>query len=447
MGKRVLVADDERNMRWALQKALTKEGYLVDLAEDGQAALERVRTALPDLVILDYKMPKMDGLAVLKELRENSPDLPVIMLTAHGSIDHAVMAIQAGASDYMTKPFELDELKARVIKALQLSKLTQEVHYLRSALRDHHGRTLVGDSTAMQSVLQMVQQVAPSSAPVLITGETGTGKELIARAIHSLSPRERQALIAVNCGALPENLLESELFGYEKGAFTGAAARKPGRLELADGGTLFLDEIGDMPLSMQVKLLRVLQEHEFERVGGTQTVKVDFRVVSATHRNLKDQIAKSLFREDLYYRLSVIPIQLPSLRERTADIPLLVEHFVQRFSPGRKPPAVATSAMASLSRYPWPGNIRELENVVERAVILAGAGQIDLIHLPQEIAGAKQMVSDEFVLPEEGVQLEGVEKSLIRQALRRTDGNQTKAATLLGISRPTLIYRMEKYGL
>lgn len=447
MGKRILVADDEKNMRWALQKALAKEGYLVDLAEDGQAALERVRTELPDLVILDYKMPKKDGLAVLKELRESSPDLPVIMLTAHGSIDHAVMAIQAGASDYMTKPFELDELKARVIKALQLSKLTQEVHYLRSALGERHGRALVGDSPAMQSVLQMVQQVAPSSAPVLITGETGTGKELIARAIHSLSPRERQALIAVNCGALPENLLESELFGYEKGAFTGAAARKPGRLELADGGTLFLDEIGDMPLSMQVKLVRVLQEHEFERVGGTQTVKVDFRIVSATHRNLKDQIAKGLFREDLYYRLSVIPIQLPSLRERAADIPLLVQHFVQKLSSGRTPPVVGASAMAALKRYPWPGNIRELENVVERAVILAGSGQIDLIHLPREIAGATQMLSEEFVLPEEGVQLEEVEKSLIRQALRRTDGNQTKAATLLGISRPTLIYRMEKYGL
>ncbi|MGE5653987.1 MAG: sigma-54-dependent transcriptional regulator [Bacillota bacterium] len=447
MAKRILVVDDERNMRWALQKALTKEGYLVDLAEDGLAALQRVQVEPPDLVVLDYKMPKMDGIAVLKELKQSSPDLPVIMLTAHGSIDHAVLAVQAGASDYMTKPFELDELKARVIKALQLSRLTQEVSYLRSALGEQHGRTLVGDSPAMQSVMQMVQQVAPTSAPVLITGETGTGKELIARAIHAISPRQDQALIAVNCGALPENLLESELFGYEKGAFTGAVARKPGRLELADGGTLFLDEIGDMPISMQVKLLRVLQEHEFERVGGTQTIKVDFRIVAATHRDLKDRIAKGLFREDLYYRLSVIPIRLPPLRERTADIPLLIKHVISKFSMSGTLPDVSEQAMTALKRYPWPGNIRELENVIERAVILAGSGKVELGHLPQDIAGAKQIISEEFVLPDEGVQLDKVEKSLIRQALARTDGNQTRAASLLGISRPTLIYRMEKYGL
>lgn len=447
MGKRILVADDEKNMRWALQKALSKEGYLVDLAEDGQEALERLRTELPDLAILDYKMPKMDGMAVLQELRKSSPDLPVIMLTAHGSIDHAVLAVQAGASDYMTKPFDLDELKARVLRALKLSKLTQEVHYLRSALEQRHGRTLVGDSTAMQTVMRMVQQVAPTSAPVLITGETGTGKELIARAIHSLSPRRDQPMVALNCGALPENLLESELFGYERGAFTGAATRKPGRLELADGGTLFLDEIGDMPLTMQVKLLRVLQEHEFERVGGTQTIKVDFRVVVATHRNLKDLIGKALFREDLYYRLSVIPIELPALRERTADIPSLVQHFVRKFSMHEEPPAVTDRAMAALKRYSWPGNIRELENVVERAVILAAPRQIDLEHLPQDIVGAQQVITEHFILPEYGVNLDEVEKSLIRQALERTGGNQTKAANVLGISRPTLIYRMEKFGL
>ncbi|MGQ9532166.1 MAG: sigma-54-dependent transcriptional regulator [Desulfotomaculales bacterium] len=447
MAAKIVIIDDEEHMCWALERAMRQEGYQAFTATSGRKGLELVRREAPSLVILDLKMPEMDGLEVLRRLRKMNPKLPVIMITAYGTIQTAIEAMKLGAVDYITKPFDLDELKIVVRKALELSHLITEVAFLRAELAARYDR-MVGESPAMQEVRRLIARVAGTDATVLITGESGTGKEVAALAIHQNSPRAKGPFIVVNCAALPEPLLESELFGHEKGAFTGAVARKQGRFELADGGTIFLDEIGEMPPAMQVKLLRVLQEKSFERVGGTETIKVDVRVIAATNRDLKAAIQEGKFREDLYYRLNVVPIRMPALRERKEDIPLLVEYFLQKFRPRYQAHTISPAAMELLRRYHWPGNIRELQNVIERAMIICQGEEILPEHLPPEIQAAPRPAGGLIVdFPDEGINLEQLEKELIIKALEKTGGNQTRAAQLLGITRSTLIYRMQKHGI
>ncbi|HEX3015981.1 MAG TPA: sigma-54 dependent transcriptional regulator [Desulfobacteria bacterium] len=443
----ILVVDDEQHMRWILQQALTSEHYEVLTAESGEQALKL--TEPYDLVILDLRLPGMNGLDVLTELKQRQKALPVIVITAHGSIDTAISAMKLGADDYITKPFEIDELLLAVKKSLEVRDLFQEVQYLRQRLQRQSGAdTILGQSEQIEAVRQLVRQIADSGASVLVTGESGTGKEVVARAIHACSDRANGPFIAVNCGAIPESLLESELFGHEKGAFTGAVSRKQGRCELAHGGTLFLDEIGELPPAMQVKLLRFLQEHTFERVGGTQTVEVDVRIIAATNRNLKRSIAEGDFREDLYYRLNVLSMVLPPLRERVQDIPILAEHFLARYRGQKEIDGFAAGALTELSRYAWPGNVRELENAVQRAVILARGREIKAADLPPEVIRPQEARREtKFILPPHGIRLEEVEKDLLVQALDQTGGNQTKAAALLGITRSALIYRMQKHNI
>jgi len=448
VGKRVLIADDEKNMRWVLGEALTAAGYEVTEAADGKEALAAIKDIPPDLMVLDHKMPRPDGMEVLRRLRSEGHTFPVIMLTAHGNVATAVEAMKAGATEYVTKPFDLDELKLAIEKAIRIGELSAEVDRLRAELdKDWDVEGIVAADQRMLEVLSTVEKVAPTSATAMIYGESGTGKELIARAIHRLSPRAQKPFVEVHAGALPESLLESELFGYEKGAFTGALIAKPGRFELANGGTLFLDEVGDITLAVQVKLLRVLQERRFERLGGTRSIDIDVRVVAATNRDLQQLISDGLFREDLYYRLNVVPITLPPLRQRQGDIPLLVAHFLEKYNAGRK--TFTPEATRMLVDYPWPGNIRELENTIERIVILAPTDEIGASDLPAEVrAGAVSAVSKPvFVLPEEGCDLEEVEMDLINQALDRTGGNLTKAAKLVGLTAKTLEARMQRLGL
>jgi len=443
--KRILVVDDEKNMRWALGKALTKAGYQVLEAESGPEALALLQQTAPHLILLDLKMPQMDGIEALERIKGLHKELPVIILTAHGTMESAVKAIKLGATDFISKPFELDKLMVTIENALGVVALKEEINYLRAALEENWRKPIIGNSAGLLALLQSVQQVAKTNATVLILGESGTGKELVANALHGESPRADKPLIKINCGAIPENLIESELFGHEKGAFTGAIQRRQGRFEQANGGTLFLDEVGELSLGMQVKLLRVLQEQELVRVGGNQAIKVDIRVVAATNRDLKQMVTEGNFREDLYYRLNVIPLLMPPLRERREDIPLLINHFLKVYGKESAPLEIDPEAMAYLMKYPWPGNIRELENVVERMTILSVSGRITVAQLPREISQEEEAVS--FRLPEEGISLEKLEKDLIIQALERTGDNQTHAAKLLGISRHTLLYRMEKYQL
>ena len=449
MNKRVLIADDEKNMRWVLSQALTADGYEVIEAADGKTTLESIAEQAPDLMILDHKMPAPDGMEVLRRIRAKNLSFPVIMLTAHGNVGTAVEAMKAGATEYLTKPFDLEELKLSIDKALRIGDLAAEVERLRHELdetMDVEG--IVASDPGMLEVLDQVKQVAPTNATVIVFGESGTGKELIARALHRLSPRAGKPFVSVSAGALPETLLESELFGYEKGAFTGAVTAKPGRFELANGGTMFLDEIGDVAPAVQVKLLRVLQERRFERLGGTRSIEVDVRLVAATNQDLQRLIEEGQFREDLYYRLNVVPIKLPPLRARPSDIPALVAHFMERFRAGSK--KISPGAMQLLVDYQWPGNIRELENTIERVVILAKSDSIEPEDLPAEVrAGMHLKVTGtpEFCLPEEGCDLEEVELELVRQAIARTGGNVPKAAKLLGLTTKTLEARMERYGL
>ncbi|AEF94030.1 two component, sigma54 specific, transcriptional regulator, Fis family [Desulfotomaculum nigrificans CO-1-SRB] len=452
MTRKILVIDDEEHMCWALEKGLRQEGYQVLTATRGKQGLELIRNEVPSLVILDLKMPEMDGLEVLVRAKEMMPKLPVIMITAHGTIDTAIEAMKLGATDYITKPFDLDELKLVVKQALMVNQLEVEVNFLRSELSQKYDR-IVGNSQAIQDVCTLIEKVADSNATVLITGESGTGKEVTALTIHQLSSRRDKPFVPINCAALPESLLESELFGHEKGAFTGAVARKLGRFELANEGTLFLDEITEMPLSMQVKLLRVLQEKTFERVGGTESIQVDVRVIAATNRDPMECIKKGTFREDLYYRLNVLPIKLPPLRERVEDIPLLVMHFLKKFNPSKEP-AISPDAMGLLSTYQWPGNIRELQNVIERAVILSQGQEIKPYHLPKEIQktdtnkGSEEQNTGLVInFPDQGISLEELEKELILKALEKSNGNQTKASQLLGITRSALLYRAQKYQI
>ncbi len=458
---RVLIVDDEANLRKVLAATLKREGYDVATAADGDAALEELREGGADVVVTDLVMPQRDGLSLLREIQARSPEIPVIVITAHGTVDSAVEALRLGAFDYITKPFEQEELKRVIAKATRTRALGAA-----SVVADERGRAqIVGSSPAIQRVLELIERVADSPSTVLITGESGTGKELVAHRIHDLSARRGRALIKINVAAIPKELIESELFGYEKGAFTGAVTSKPGRFELADGGTLFLDEIGEVPAEIQVKLLRFLQEGELERVGGMRTLRVDVRLVAATNRDLKKDIEAGKFREDLYYRLNVVPIELPPLRERTSDIPPLVDHFREKYNRklGRKVESVSSAALDLMIRYPWAGNIRELENFMERLVLFADGPVIGDRDLPaelRELAGRPSPAEEAKPAQKPAPTLEGaslkdlvrsaseaLERELITKALKVTGGNVTQAAERLKISRKTLQVKMKDLGL
>ena len=449
--RRILVVDDEESLRRVTQMQLEELGYDVTTAADGSEAIELAGEVRPALVITDLKMPGVSGLEALKQIRGEHPETIVIVITAFGTVETAVEAMKAGAYDYITKPIDYEQLGLIVNRAMEHHRLVQEIRNLRSTLDERLGfENIIGHSKALLAVLNMASRAAQSSSTVLIRGETGTGKELLAKAIHHNSPRSAQAFVTINCGAIPKDLLESELFGYCKGAFTGALADKRGKVEMADGGTLFLDEIGELSLELQVKLLRVIQDGRIEKVGALTPMSVDVRVIAATHRNLRAMIEDGTFREDLYYRLAVIPLELPPLRERAEDIPELVETILLRAKQkhnktGLKLPA---ALLPCFSGYRWPGNVRELENIIERLVVLAGQDVIAFEDLPdflrQERSGLEELRLD---LPAHGISLEGVEKELIMRALEKFNWNQTHAARYLDLSRRTLIYRMEKYGI
>jgi two-component system NtrC family response regulator len=446
----ILIVDDEKNYLVVLEALLSPEGYEIVTSEKAQEALRVIKEADVDLVLTDMKMPGMTGMELLEEAKKIKPEVPVIMMTAYGTIEMAVEAMKKHAYDYITKPFQNEELKLTIRKALDNYRLLKENRRLSEALSERYGyRNIVGKSKPMQKVYDLIAKVAQSKASVLITGPSGTGKELIAKAIHYESLRKDRPFISVNCGALAETLLESELFGHEKGAFTGAVSMKKGRFELADGGTLFLDEIGDMSPPLQVKLLRVLQEMEFERVGGTKTIKVDVRVLSASNRNLKDDVADGVFREDLFYRLNVIHIEVPPLRERMEDIRLLVNHFIEKYG-NEKKIELAPQTWEALYTHAWPGNVRDLENVIERAVVLNSEGLIDLKDLPAEFSKVKgELDVDRFIPPEAPLQstLEEIEEKLIRRALRQSGNVQSHAAEQLGITKSLIQHKMKKYNI
>ncbi len=451
----ILVVDDEKNYLLVMDALLAEAGYEVLTAESAAAALDIIRKTDLDLVISDMKMPKVSGIELLTEIKRLYPDLPVIIMTAFGTVEKAVEAMKKGSFDYITKPFKNEEILLTVAKALELRHLLSENRRLRHDLEDRYRfENIVGTSKAMQDIFALVEKVAATRATVLISGESGTGKELIARAIHHRSPRSAGPFISVNCGALTETLLESELFGHEKGAFTHAVAMRKGRFESAEGGTLFLDEVAEMSPSLQVKLLRVLQEMEFERVGGNRTIRVDVRMVAASNKVLADEVAAGNFREDLFYRLNVVHLQVPPLRERTGDIPLLATHFIQKFGQEdvRGQIRIAPETMRILIRYPWPGNVRELENVIERAVILCSNNLITPADLPPNLAAAApdadididRLVPLHVPLPEA---LERIEEMMIRRALANADNVQVRAAEMLGITKSLLQYKLKKYHL
>ncbi len=417
----------------------------------GEEALERLAAAAFDLVLTDIKMPGMDGMDLLRRVKADAPDTQVIVLTAFGTIEMAVEAMKAGAFEYVTKPFNRDELKLAVRKALRVRNLETENVRLRREVKRRYGfENIVGDSPQMQRVFRLVEKVADTDASVLITGESGTGKELVARALHYQSRRADRPFVAVNCAAIPRELLESELFGHRKGAFTGAIRDKKGKLEEAGQGTLFLDEIGDLPIELQAKILRALQEREITPVGGSEIVHVGARVVAATNRDLEAEIEAGRFREDLYYRLAVVPVRLPSLRERPGDIPLLVAHFLKRLGGDDPPVRVDPAALDALSRYPWKGNVRELENTIERLLILRETDTIRLEDLPDKIRRPTEPADADgfsFTFPPGGVSLAEAERLLILEALERSGWNQTRAAQLLRVPRHILLYRMDKFGI
>ena len=455
---RVLVADDERSIRELLAIVLKREGYEVIVAENGQAALDALATGAVDLVISDIKMPDMSGVEVLRAAKAADASLPAIMMTAFASTETAVEAMRLGACDYLIKPFDVDELKLKVREKVEARQLRQENVLLKRALNQPHVMAgIIGRSSTMLAVFDLIESVAKTTSTVLVTGESGTGKELVARALHFHSLRRDRPFVALNCGALPETLLESELFGHMRGAFTGAESTKKGLVEVAEFGTIFLDEIGEMTPMMQVKLLRVLQERKFRRVGGTEEISADIRVVAATNQDLPKLVAEGRFREDLYYRINVIPIQLPALRERKEDIPLIAEHFLAKYREqmGKTVTGVTREAMALLERYHWPGNIRELENVIERAVALERTPAILAESLPPQIRGTMDPTSsapgDVASLPEAGFDLEqhvqNVERRYLAQALERAGGVQVRAAELLGMSFRSFRYYAKKYRL
>jgi two-component system NtrC family response regulator len=447
---RILVVDDDSSLRSVMKMQLEEAGFQVSLASDGAEAYDKLREIRPQLVISDLRMPT-SGLELLRRVSTEDIQPTLIIVTAFGTVETAVEAMKLGAYDYVTKPLDFEELVLVVHRAMERQNLLEEVRHLRSALDQRYGfESIIGHGKSFLGVLDQAARVAQHDSTVLIHGETGTGKELLARAIHHNSRRKAKPFITINCGAIPEDLVEAELFGYTRGSFTGAHATRPGKIEAADEGTLFLDEIGELPLDAQVKLLRVLQQGEISKIGASETTRVNVRVIAATHRNLQAMIEDSTFREDLYYRLAVVPLHLPPLRERKEDIPELVEHLFQKAREryGMSEAQLAPSVMPYLVAYRWPGNVRELENVVERLLVLSPHKSIGEAELPEEIRRVQPNASSFRIdLPDEGISLEGVERELIMRALERFNGNQTHAAKYLDISRRTLIYRIEKYGL
>ncbi|EGJ49319.1 sigma-54 dependent transcriptional regulator [Desulfocurvibacter africanus] len=454
MADTILVIDDEQNYLLVLSTLLEDQGYNVTAIPDPETALAYLEESEVDVVITDMKMPKLSGQHVLEHVRRNYPQVPVLIMTAFGSIEAAVEAMRVGAFDYISKPFSNDELLLSVAKAVQFAHARQQNRLLLESMSKQFGvGNIIGGSRPMRRVLEMIQRAGPSRSTVLVSGESGTGKELVARAIHLTSPRKDQPFVSVNCMALNPGVMESELFGHEKGSFTGAVARKRGRFELADGGTLFLDEIGELSHETQVKLLRVLQERRFERVGGVDPIEVDIRVVAATNKNLQKAVSEGIFREDLFYRLNVVHIEMPPLRERREDIPLLAMHFLHKFSRENQKifKGFTPDALNYLQGFDWPGNVRQLENVIERSVVLADAETIGVEDLPAEIKdeeaqykSAVDMLPTRINLPDT---LEKIEAALIRRALAKSEFVQVKAAELLGVSKSLLAYKLKKYKI
>lgn len=452
-GDSILVVDDEASVRRVVQMQLTEAGYKVQLAAGGEEALRILADTPPKLVITDLRMPDVDGIELLHRIAAAEIQTTVIIITAFGSIETAVEAMRLGAYDYVTKPLDYDALLLAVRRAMERQSLLEEVRNLRSALDLRYGfEHIIGHSRSLLTVLEKAARVAQHDSTVLLQGETGTGKELLARAIHSNSRRLSQPFVTINCGAIPRDLIEAELFGFSRGSFTGAVAAKPGKIELADGGTLFLDEIGELPLDAQVKLLRLLQQGEIERIGAASPRVIDVRIVAATHRDLAAMVEDGAFREDLFYRLNVVPLELPPLRERKGDIPELAEHLFHQARERHGMPAlrIHPTVIARLSSHRWPGNIRELENVLERMIVLSNGDQITEADLPDALRTLPEPAAGtpfHIDIPDEGIRLEAVERELLLRALEKAGGNQSRAARLLDLSRRTFIYRMEKHGL
>jgi two-component system, NtrC family, response regulator PilR len=462
--KHVLLVEDEAPLRQAVAEQLTDRGYQVEQAESGEAAVARLSEFAFDIIVTDLRLPGLDGSQVLEAAVKRYPDIIAIVVTGFGTVKDAVEAIKRGAWDFVSKPFQIDQLLHVLDSALEQRRLRMENAYLRAQLEQRYSFAgIIGKSRAMTQLFQLLEPVASTSSTILITGETGTGKEVVARAIHQESPRQAQRFVALNCSAIPESLLEAEIFGHVRGAFTGAVGSRAGRLEQAHKGTLFLDEVGTMTPALQMKLLRVLQEREFERIGDTHTVKVDVRVIAATNSDLRRMVADGQFREDLFYRLNVIPVHLPPLRDRKEDIPLLVQHLLDKIAadraareghqPSERPePAMTVSqeAMRRLMAYHWPGNVRQLENAIERAVAFsAGRSQIDVVQLPAEVQQSPEAtLAAPVTLPEEGLDLDsfmaGVERELIQRSLERTGGNKGRAARLLNLKRTTLVEKLKR---
>jgi DNA-binding NtrC family response regulator len=451
--KHVLLVEDEASLREALAEQLVDRGYSVEQAESGETALAKLAEFAFDVIITDLRLPGIDGSVVIDAALDRYPDIIAIVVTGFGTVKDAVEAIKRGAWDFVSKPFQIDELLHALNSALEQRRLKSENAYLRAQLDERYRfEGLIGKSPAMKRLFQLLETIAATNSTILITGETGTGKEVVARAIHHNSPRRTHRFVALNCSAIPETLLAAEIFGHVRGAFTGAIGNREGRLEQAHRGTLFLDEVGTMSAALQMKLLRVLQEREFERVGDSKTIKVDVRVIAATNSDLQRMVADGQFREDLYYRLNVIPVHIPPLRERRDDIPLLVQHFLEKFRSGSAAAAMTVSqeAMRRLMSYAWPGNVRQLENATERAVAFGGSrGQIEAADLPPEMAGAEPpSVSGSLSLPEGGMDLDAfvakIERELIQRSLERTGGNKGQAARLLNLKRTTLVEKLKR---
>ncbi len=450
MGKKILIVDDEPGMRGLLDRVMEKEGHFSSSVDGAAEALRLIQEEEWHLVITDIDMPGMDGIELLKRIRSISSDLPVVVITAYATVESAVEAMKLGAEDYVTKPFQTDELKIVVSRVFERVRILSEKNMLLDQISSHYDlKGIVCDSRSMKDVLDLALSVASSNASVLLEGESGTGKELLARAIHENSTRSDKPFVVVNCGALAEGVLESELFGHEKGAFSGAIATKKGRFELADKGTLFIDEVGELNPGAQVKLLRFLQESEFERVGGTRVLKSDARIITATNRNLRDLLKVGSFREDLFYRLNVVNVRVPSLRNRREDIKPLAQHFLKKYSleMNKRLEGVSPEVLVALEAYDWEGNVRELENVIERAVVLCKRDQITMIDLPEELRGLQAdeaASSGERTLPD---MMEAIERQILVRTLAENSGSQTKTAAELGLKRTTLRYKMAKYGI
>ncbi|MBM4348881.1 MAG: sigma-54-dependent Fis family transcriptional regulator [Deltaproteobacteria bacterium] len=453
--EKILLIDDSPEILDNLSEYLTSEGYDITTTSDGTSGISMIEKKFYDIILTDMKMPGADGMEVLKFMKEHSPESICIILTGYGTIKNAVEAIKSGAFDYLTKPVKMDEIVITLNRALEYRNLKRENINLRNQLkRKYQFKNIIGESPAMQDVFETVEKVADTDSTILILGDSGTGKELIARALHYNSYRREGPFVPVNCAAIPSELLESELFGHEKGAFTSAIRTRIGRFELANGGTLFLDEIGDMNPNLQSKLLRVLQERQFERIGGVKPIKVDIRIISATHQDLKKAVLKKKFREDLYYRLNVIPIEIPPLKQRKSDIPLLAFHFIHHFSKSKrkKVTGITDEAMERLMEYDWPGNVRELENMIERLIILAGSEMIDLPDLPERVLPpSSKEIGGTMDIPQEGLSLETalneLEKQLILEALNKSGWVKNKAAQLLHMNRTTLIEKIKRQNL